>query len=279
MVASGTPILSRRPLAVTTWLSPGLPVGLFQAIADHLGEALEVATELTVESKISGPLEPEDDRFSQGLTDVGFLCPPAYVWLRDPPVDSVRLVPLAPIHDDPRNDGRPVYFSDIVVRNDAPFERFDDLGGARFGYNDPSSLSGCLSVLSRLADQGLDPGFFGVFEHVGGHRDSLKGILDGRLDAAAIDANVWRTWSAANPDAAERLRSIDSLGPHPIQPVVVRTALADVLLEPIRAALSDPSLIARVRRYGVVGFGPIADHDFDVVATKARLVADVATTI
>lgn len=258
---------------MTTWLAPGLPIGLFRAIADHLGEALDVATELTVESKISGPLKPEDDRFSLGLTDVGFLCPPAYVWLRNPPVDSVRLVPLAPVYDDPRNDGRPVYFSDVVVRNDAPFDSFDDLGGARFGYNDPSSLSGHLSVLSRLATGGLDAGFFGCFERVGGHHQALELIVDGRLDAAAIDANVWRTWKAGNPDAAAQLRSIDSLGPHPIQPVVVRTALAGDRLEPITAALADRSLIDRLRPHGVVGFGPIADHDFDAVAAKARLVA------
>ncbi len=276
MVTGHPNLSSGRPLVVTTWLSPGLPLGLFQAITDHLGEALAVRTELTVESKISGPLKPEDDRFTLGSTDVGFLCPPAYVWLRTPPVDSVRLVPLAPVHDDPRNDGRPVYFSDIVVRHDAPFDRFDDLAGARFGYNDPSSLSGHLSVLSRLAEDGLDPYFFGTFERVGGHRDALERILDGRLDAAAIDANVWRTWKADNPRSARGLRSTDALGPHPVQPVVVRKELADDLLEPIGAALSAPSLIERTRPYGVVGFAPIADADFDVVAAKARLLAGSA---
>lgn len=275
-MVTGDLIPSRRPLAVTTWLSPGLPIGLFKTIADHLGEALDVTTELTVESKISGPLKPEDDRFSLGLTDVGFLCPPAYVWLRNPPVDSVRLVPLAPVHDDSRNEGRPVYFSDIVVHIDAPFEQFDDLAGARFGYNDPSSLSGYLSVLGRLAAGSLDTGFFGCFEQVGGHRDILEQIVDGRLDAAAVDSNVWRAWRAEHPGAAGRLRSIDALGPHPVQPVVVRTPLANGLMAPITAALSDPSLLGRVRPYGVVGFGPITDRDFDMVAAKARLVTDGA---
>ncbi len=260
-----------QSLAVTTWLSPGLPLGLFQAIADHLGEALGVATTLSSESKISGPLEPADDRFSLGTTDVGFLCPPAYVWLREPPVDSVRLVPWAPVYDDPRNDGRPVYFSDIVVRRDSPFEQFDDLAGARFGYNDPSSLSGYLSVLSRLGERGLDTGFFGRFERVGGHRDALARILDGSLDAAAIDANVWRTWAAQRADDAGKLRSLDTLGPHPVQPVVVRTPLAGSLIKPIGAALSDPSVVERVRPFGVAGFAPITDADFDIVATKARL--------
>ena len=223
---TGDPIPSGRPLVATTWLSPGLPLGLFQTIAEHLGDALGLPTELTAESKISGPLKPEDDRFAMGLTDVGFLCPPPYVWLRRPPNDSVRLVPMAPVYDDPRNDGRPVYFSDIVVRVDAPFERFDDLSGARFGYNDPSSLSGYLSVLGRLAE-----------------------------------------------------RSIDALGPHPVQPVVVRTGLADSLLGPIRAALSDPSLIDRVRRYGVVGFAPNSDGDFDMIAANTRLVAGSADSV
>ena len=49
-------------------------------------------------------------------------------------------------------------------------------------------------------------------------------------------------------------------------------------MEPITTALADRSLIGRLRPYGVIGFGPIADHDFDAVAAKARLVAEVAST-
>ena len=105
---------------------------------------------------------------------------------------------------------------------------------------------------------------------MGGHREALASILDDRLDAAAIDANVWRTWKSENPEAAAGLRSIDALGPHPVQPVVVRTAVSDQLIEPIGAALRDPSLLPRIRPYGVTGFAEITDADYDIVAAKVR---------
>ena len=83
-----------RPLRFTTWLAPGLPRELFDAIASRVSTGLGRPYELTVESHLSGPLSDEDDRFAQGLTDIGFLCPPSYMWLVDRPEPSVRLVPL-----------------------------------------------------------------------------------------------------------------------------------------------------------------------------------------
>ena len=198
---------------------------------------------------MSGPLRPEDDRFANGTTDIGFICPPSYLWLTDGPTPSVELVPLAPVHDDARNGGRPAYVSDVVVRADADIGSFADLADRRVGYNERASLSGFVSLLSRLDLDGHDVGFFGELRQVGSHQRALALIESGDIDAAAVDANVLRAWAATRSDGGGVVRSVDVLGPFPVQPVVVRSggepglaaAVAEQLLRP-RARLRCRSL-------------------------------------
>jgi len=265
----------REALRFTTWLAPGLPEGLFAAIASHVATGLGYDHILTVEPTTSGPIRAEDDVFAAGLTHIGFVCPPSYLWLSGTEVGSVVLIPRAPVHDDPRAQGRPVYFSDLVVRSGAPIRTFADLGGKRVGFNDRSSLSGYLSILSRLAADGLDPGFFGEFRHAGSHREALDRIADGELDAAAIDGNVWRAWSREHPDRRGELRSIAPLGPFPVQPLVVRADAAPQLLAPIAALLDEPTLRDSLRPFGIKGFAPVTSADYEAL----RPALDLAATL
>lgn len=256
-------------LRFTTWLAPGLPLGIFRTIADHVGRCLDYQVELISQPKISGPIHPDDDPFTAKSTDVGFLCPPPYLWLSERPEPPIRLVPMAPVFDDSRNQGRPVYFSDIVVAHDSPVTTVNHLRGRRFGFNDPASLSGYHSVLAWLADRGLDSSFFGLFDATGGHRRSLDRIVAGELDAAAIDTNVWRAWEREDPDRVGAVRSITAIGPHPVQPIVVRSELVE-LVEPMTRALADPELTQALARYGIVDFAPISHGDYrQLTATLA----------
>ncbi len=261
------------PLLFTTWLAPGLPEPLFQVIAAHVSAGLGRSCELSVEPKISGPMRQEDNRFITGLTDVGFLCPPSFLWLTDGPAPSVTLVPLAPVYDDPRSEGRPVYFSDVVVRTESDIATFADLGGRRIGFNDHSSLSGYIGLLAELEAAGLDTTFFGEFVCVGSHRNALSMIAAGELDAAAIDSNVHLAWERESPARPGTTRSVASLGPHPAQPIVVRADAAEELVGPIVEQLRRPRVLASVRPYGIVGFAPISSADYESLRPACDLVA------
>ena len=252
-------------LRFTTWLAPGLPLELFETIAASVSAGVARDHELSVEPKISGPMSRRDDRFASGLTDVGFICPPSYLWLTDGSDPSVSLVPLAPIYDDPRNGGRPVYVSDVVVRADAGIESFADLAGRRVGFNERASLSGFVSVLAKLDQDGLDLEHFAEFRQVGSHRRALELIEAGDIDGAAVDANVLRTWRRERPDGGRALRSVDVLGPYPVQPVVVRTTAGPDLVEAVATQLADPDLAAAVRPFGVLGFGPVGAEDYEAI--------------
>src|SRR5262249_18593769 len=139
---------------------------------------------LTCETRTSGPPRGSIDPFSTGKTDVGFLCSPAYAWLveREPP--AVALLPAAPVFADARAGGRPVYFSDVIVRREAAARTFDDLRGAIWAYNDTCSLSGYLNLRRHLDKmEGLR------LIASGSHLASLKLVASGGADAAAIDSN------------------------------------------------------------------------------------------
>lgn len=262
-----------RRLQFTTWLATGLPERLFDTIASHVSRGLGCDYVLTVESEISGPLEPSQDRFATAATDIGFLCPPSLLWLtgRDPP--SIELVPMAPVYDDPRSKGRPVYFSDVMVRADSGLTSFDDLAAKRVGYNEQASLSGYSCMMAMLARQGRNESFFGEFRQVGSHRRALSMIVNGDLDAAAIDANVLQAWRQESPDEAGLLRSVETLGPHPVQPIVVRSGLAHELVDAVAAELTRPTLTLALEPFRITGFAPISMDDYEVVRTMLQLVS------
>ncbi len=203
-------------MRLISYLAPSIPAALFETIARHVG------AELVFEETISGPQPGDDEPFTRGDADLGFVCAPSYRVLRD----SVELLP-ALVPSDPRAKGQPVYFADVVVRADSQVRMFDELRGTRWAYNDRNSRSGWFSMLER-AGSGE---FFGELLHAGSHLNSLEFVSDGRADAAAIDSNVLALHSR------EDLRVIESWGPFPIQPSIIRRALPAAEKQRIARAL------------------------------------------
>lgn len=226
-------------LRLTSYLSPGLPEGLFRAVADRVGSALgcHVAAEFVVEA--SGPDPAAPDPF--GGADLAFVCAPAYVALRR--VGAAALVPFAPVFDDPRAQGRPVYFSDVVVRADHPAETLDDLVSVPWAVNDERSLSGYGCVVKAL---GTDVAHMWS----GGHLRSLELVRSGAVDAAAIDANTLRRVGH------DGLRVVHTFGPHPVQPLIARAGL-DVL-DSVASAVSS----IRLPDWGLEAFAEVSDDDY-----------------
>jgi phosphonate transport system substrate-binding protein len=255
-------------LRIRTYLTPSVPRSLFAYLAAYLGERLGRPTELEVETRHSGPPRGLPDPFSAGELDLGFFCAPPYIWLRDRPDPPVELVPFGLVFDDPRGGGRPVYFSDIVVRADHPARSFEDLVDARWGYNDRESLSGYYSVLQTAAEHGADASFLGRLRDMGTHLASLRALRRGAIDAAAIDSTVLALRRRRDPGLRADLRVVHGLGPWPIQPIVVRRGLPERLKAALTAAvgaLADTAERRRaLRRWLVSGVAPLTDADFDV---------------
>jgi phosphate/phosphite/phosphonate ABC transporter binding protein len=258
-------------LRLLTFLSPSIPIGLYEAIADYLAASLDVDVSLASDVSRSGPGPGTANPFAEGTADVGFVCAPSYVWMADRQPPSVVLAGVAPVHDDVRNGGRPEYFSELVVHPSSAAKSFDDLAGQRFAFNDPSSLSGYHCVLDRLVGAQRDTRFFGEVRQSGSHHRSLELILAGEVDVAAIDANALHIMRDMGFEVGVRV--LETLGPYPVQPVVVRRTLDPDLRGAIRAALLEMHFASGgepLRRFGVDRFVPVEDADYNSVRDQLR---------
>jgi ABC-type phosphate/phosphonate transport system substrate-binding protein len=249
-------------LRLLTYLAPSLPEGLFDALAHHVADHLGVEVELRCDRTRSGPRPGEPEPFSDGEADVAFLCATSYVWLTERTPRPIELVGAAWVPTDPRAGGAPIYFGDLLTPVGGPAS-LHELPGRQVAYNDDVSLSGYHSLRLALAEAGIDPAQV-RFVRSGSHLRSLERLVDGAVDAAAIDSNVWRRRSSEEPALASALVSIATLGPHPVQPAVVRADLGAPMREALRAALLDahrvPHVAAALELAGFTRFLGV-DHD------------------
>ena len=253
-------------LRALTFLAPGIPFELFELVTKHLALRLGRGIRLEAESQSSGPMHGDEDPFGTGRADIGFLCSPSYLYLRSLERPSVGLVPAGFAFRDNRARGEAVTFSDVVVRAGHRARDFGDLAGGTWGYNDDCSLSGYFSVLQKLAEIGCAWSYFGRCVHTGSHDASIEAVLAGTIDAAAIDSTVLARARRERPELAWQLRVVESWGPFPVQPIVVRSALGPTWPARISHALldlhADHSRFERLRALGLECCVPVDDDAY-----------------
>jgi phosphonate transport system substrate-binding protein len=268
---------AEEDIRFVTYLSPSIPQALFEALADHVQRTLGHArVSLRVEPRVSGPQKGGECSSFADEADVAFMCAPSFVWLRDLRPPPAELLGVLPVFDDERNQRKPVYFCDVVVRNDAPVYAFSELEGGSWAYNDACSLSGYYSLLDKLADAGADESFFANISCSGSHLNSIEAVLSGKADAAAIDSNVLRIRFREAPALREELRVIESWGPYPVQPIVVSTALHPDLKQRLRAAFlsteQDQQTRRTLERFGLSHFVAADPENYSLEAHKTLAV-------
>jgi phosphonate transport system substrate-binding protein len=248
--------MTRRPLRIATFLAPAFfPFYAFlvRRISRHLGVPVELFVGTSYEQMLTD-------------ADAGFLCGLAYLELTGGP--DRLLEPLAaPVLCGERYGGRPVYFSDVVVRRDSPCRSFADLRGRCWSFNEALSHSGYGVTRYHLVRLGETRGFFGQVIEAGWHERSLQLVCDGQVDASAIDSHVLAVTVRDRPELAERLRVIDSLGPSTIQPFVASRRLPMPWRVAMRTALlgvgRDPGARRMLAQAMVDGFAPVDDGNYD----------------
>jgi ABC-type phosphate/phosphonate transport system substrate-binding protein len=261
-------------LRLLTYLSPGLPLALFGAVADHLrrcpkldGLRISLASEECVSGPERGSVARSEDPFSLGEADVGFLCAPTYLHLREREHPSAELLGVAPVFVDERARGKPVYYCDAIVRRGSSIRAFRDLKGGIWAYNDPCSLSGYGGLAGRLSSSETARSYFGRTIRSGSHPASVRLVADGGADAASIDSNVLRILLDRSPALQGEVRILESWGPYPIQPVVVRTGLASALKVALRDSLLRTEADRRTRieleAFGLKRFVAVGEEDYD----------------
>jgi phosphonate transport system substrate-binding protein len=250
----GTPL---DRLRFGTYLAPSvLPV--YQTVVEQVGRRLGVATELVVESSY--------DSCEKDENEVCFVCSLPYVTFERRGLDLA--VPVAaPVLEGARYGGRPIYFSDVIVRRDSPFRSFLDIRGRSWAYNEPLSHSGYGITRYHLVTLGETNGFFGEVVESGFHQEAIRMVARGEVDGSAIDSQVLALEFRDHPELAERVRVVESLGPSTIQPVAVSRRVPQELREAIRDVLvtmaQDPGLRERLRAGLIERFVPVDAASYD----------------
>jgi phosphonate transport system substrate-binding protein len=250
-----------RPLHFANFLAPNMS-SVYAYVAMRLGR---VAGGSTFAEGISL------DELRDGSVDVAFLCGLPYVRLsRD---DPTLLAPLAaPVLAEPRYEGQPIYFSDVIVRRDSPFESFADLRGRSWAHSREDSFSGCLLARYHLREMMETAAFFGSVTYSGSNQKSIRAVVDGEVEAAAIDSHVLAVERRNQPELDKQVRVIAVLGPSPIPPVVASTRLGSPLQARLREAIcglhQDP-IGRQVLGDGVIQrYTPIDDSAYDDIRRK-----------
>jgi len=210
-----------------TFLAPNmLPV--YQAIAEFVGDQLQVTTELVVET--------DYESCRNDINDVCFVCSLPYVMFEREGISPA--VPLAaPILEGVRYGGRPIYFSDVIVNKSSDANSFMDLRGRTWCFNETLSQSGYGITRYHLVSIGETNGFFSGVIEAGFHETSIRMVAIGEVDASAIDSQVLTVEMRQRPDVTDNIKVIDALGPSTIQPVAVSKRLDEELRHEIRRAL------------------------------------------
>lgn len=223
------------------------------------------------------PWQERQRQLEEGAAHVGFLCGLTYVRWADRGAPDVELL-AAPVPRGERYGGRPVYFSDVVVRRDSAFRTFADLAGARWAYNEPGSHSGYNVVRAHLADLGAPEGYFGSAVEAGSHQRALQLLLNGTVDGAAIDTTVLELEQHRRPDVADHLRIVATLGPSAIPPGVISLSAPAPIRHALRQALlamADDPAAPLLHAAGLSRFAPVTDSDYDPIRRMDRRAAPV----
>lgn len=245
---------------------------LYARIAAYLGERLGTPAELLPRV----PVAERQDRLEAADFDVAFVCGLPYSQAHDRPDPPIELL-CAPVLAAPRYGGRPVYFTDVVVRQNDAARAFADLRGRAWAYNDDGSHSGYNVVRHHLLALGETRGYFGRVVASGGHQRSIQLILDGEVDAAGIDSSVLELELARRPELGPALRTIGAIGPSPIPPVIAARGLDGArrarLRELFCGMASDPAGRAVLAEGLLAGFVPVQDADYEPIRAMARRAA------
>jgi phosphonate transport system substrate-binding protein len=216
-----------------------LPV--YEAITEEVGRRLGIETELVVETSY--------ESCERDQNEVCFVCSLPYVMFERQGLDLAIPV-AAPVLQGARYEGKPIYFSDVIVHRDGPVRSFLDLRGRSWAYNEPLSHSGYGITRYHLVTMGETSGFFGKVVEAGFHQEAVRMVARGAVDGSAIDSQVLAVEMRDHPELAEQVRVVETLGPSTIQPVAVSRRVPEGMREAIRDVLvtmaEDPAVRERL---------------------------------
>lgn len=238
--------------------------GFYSRVVEYVADTTGIGAELVRD------LSPEeqDRRVNDGDIQAVFTCGLPYVRKADLDPPLLRLL-AAPVMAAPRYQGRPVYFSDVIVRADSPVQTLVELRHTTFAYNEVHSLSGYVLPCYYLWQLDQPQPFFADTLRSGSHTESMAWVESGQVTAAAIDSVVLDMELTRCLRRADVFRVIDSIGPMPAPPVAASPRMSAADFFPVQQALLAMHTTHAgqiiLQTAGVRRFAPITDSNYNSI--------------
>ncbi|MFM7364996.1 MAG: phosphate/phosphite/phosphonate ABC transporter substrate-binding protein [Cuspidothrix sp.] len=248
-------------LRCVSYLAPNY-FGLYQEITAYLGRALQVETQL--HQSECDPLQ--DTLLLEDEIDLAFICGLPLIRYSQIALNQLKTL-VAPVMQSSRYGDCPVYYSDVIVKADSNINKFADLSGKTFCYNDSGSNSGYNLLCNWLSQEKYPPNFFGKSIKSGSHQRSIRWVVEGLADCAAIDSVVLEQELWDFPELSQHLRVVEIIGPSPMPPLVTAQRLGLPFIQQMQLVLLQPDsqLQAVMKQFGVKRFETVKLENYRVL--------------
>ena len=186
----------------------------------------------------------------------------------------------APVPSPARYAGKPVYFTDMVVRADAPHQTLEDTFGGVIGYTLVDSMSGGVALRCHLEGFHTPQRPRLYKKTIGGFvnaRHVIEALAAGVIDVGPLDSYYHDLLKRNDPDFAAQVRLVASTAAMPIPLLVATATLSGSELSRLQAALlavsARPELAPVLERLQLSGFALVEPDRYEVLADMARSIA------
>lgn len=200
-----------------------------------------------------------------------FMCGYPLSQRHPPPV-----VLAAPVPSPAAYGGRPVYWSNLVVRKDGPIRTLDDAFGRRVAFTTPDSQSGYQAVRSLFAPCARQRGVPLFASTVGPlitPRRVVEAVLSDEADIGPVDSYAFDLLLRHEPAWLAPLEVIATTVRTPIPPLAGSPDLPEVDAARLTTALlsvANAAQLAAVRELlQITGFSPLSAGAYDVLRKTA----------
>ncbi len=197
-------------VAIAPIVSPEKSLEMYQGFIDYLAEKLG----RNPVSLYRPTYSETNDLVRYQRCDLAVVC--TYPFIRGEKEFGMQALVVPRVH------GGTTYQSFVIVPKSSSATSLLDLRGKRFGSADIISTTGWLFPAMTLMKYGENPNhFFGEHIITGSHDASIRAVIAGFVDGAAVHGIVYNQMIAEDPSISRKLKILVKSPPFGIPPVVV----------------------------------------------------------
>ena len=224
-------------------------------LTNYLSEALGRPVVLKLSTDMPGAI----NAVAHGDVDFAYLTPVAYVDAHSKGKAKIVVRTVT--------DNQPTFKLMIIVREDSPIHKVEELQGKRFAFGDPAALLQRAVVVGA----GMPLQRLGEYAFVNHYDNVVRGVLVGDYDAGIVLENTAYRWKgkgirvlysskALPPYNIAASANLDNHTVKELRQALLRLKSADPKYKPVVAALAE----------SYTGFAPASDADYDIVRTLIK---------